>query len=70
MTREGGHSHRRIVPPEVTPPGRGARVLDNAAAALDIRTGHTAVQVLHDDAAVTGCRCSIPTDSASCTRRR
>ncbi|BBY08533.1 L-aspartate oxidase [Mycobacterium noviomagense] len=55
VTREGGHSRRRVVHAGGDATGAEVqRVLDNAAAALDIRTDHTAVRVLHDDTAVTG----------------
>lgn len=55
VTREGGHSRRRVVHAGGDATGAEVqRVLDSAAAALDIRTDHTAVRVLHDDAAVTG----------------
>ncbi|WP_375488503.1 L-aspartate oxidase [uncultured Mycobacterium sp.] len=55
VTREGGHSRRRVVHAGGDATGAEVqRVLDNAAAALDIRADHTAVRVLHDDAAVTG----------------
>jgi L-aspartate oxidase len=59
LTREGGHSRRRIVHAGGDATGAEVqRVLDNAAAGLDIRTNHTALRVLHDaslgTAAVTG----------------
>jgi L-aspartate oxidase len=55
VTREGGHSRRRVVHAGGDATGAEVqRVLDNAAAALDIRADHTAVRVLHDGAAVTG----------------
>jgi L-aspartate oxidase len=55
LTREGGHSRRRIVHAGGDATGAEVqRALDGAAAALDVRTNHSAVQVLHDGAAVTG----------------
>ncbi|WP_343598986.1 L-aspartate oxidase [Mycobacterium sp.] len=55
LTREGGHSRRRIVHAGGDATGAEVqRVLDRAANALDIRTGHVALRVLHDGAAVTG----------------
>ena len=55
LTREGGHSRRRIVHAGGDATGAEVqRALDGAAAALDIRTNHSAVQVLHDGGAVTG----------------
>jgi len=55
LTREGGHSRRRIVHAGGDATGAEVqRALDHAAAMLDIRTSHVALQVLHDDAAVTG----------------
>ncbi|BCQ09277.1 L-aspartate oxidase [Mycobacterium heckeshornense] len=55
VTREGGHSRRRVVHAGGDATGAEVqRVLDNVAGALDIRSDHTAVRVLHDDAAVTG----------------
>lgn len=55
VTREGGHSRRRIVHAGGDATGAEVqRALDRAAASLDIRTGHVALRVLHDDAAVTG----------------
>lgn len=55
LTREGGHSRRRIVHAGGDATGAEVqRVLDHAAAALDIRTDHVALRVLHDEVAVTG----------------
>ncbi|ORB72964.1 L-aspartate oxidase [Mycobacterium scrofulaceum] len=55
VTREGGHSRRRIVHAGGDATGAEVqRALDRAAARLDIRTGHVALRVLHDEAAVTG----------------
>jgi L-aspartate oxidase len=55
LTREGGHSRRRIVHAGGDATGAEVqRALDDAARTLDIRTGHVALRVLHDDAAVTG----------------
>lgn len=55
LTREGGHSRRRIVHAGGDATGAEVqRALDHAARTLDIRTGHVALRVLHDGAAVTG----------------
>ena len=59
LTREGGHSRRRIVHAGGDATGAEVqRALDHAAHMLDIRTGHVALQVLHDghlgEEAVTG----------------
>jgi L-aspartate oxidase len=55
VTREGGHSRRRIVHAGGDATGAEVqRALDRAAARLDIRPGHVALRVLHDDDAVTG----------------
>jgi L-aspartate oxidase len=55
LTREGGHSRRRIVHAGGDATGAEVqRALDHAAGILDIRTGHVALRVLHDGAAVTG----------------
>ncbi len=55
LTREGGHTRRRIVHAGGDATGAEVqRALDHAAAALDIRPSHTAVRVLHEDDAVTG----------------
>lgn len=55
LTREGGHSRRRIVHAGGDATGAEVqRALDHAAAALDIRTGHVALRVLQDDGVVTG----------------
>ncbi len=55
LTREGGHSRRRIVHAGGDAPGAEVqRALDRAAAMLDVRAGHVALRVLHDGGAVTG----------------
>ena len=55
LTREGGHSRRRIVHAGGDATGAEVqRALDRAAALLDIRRGHVATQVLHDEGRVTG----------------
>src|ERR1700727_2694975 len=55
LTREGGHTRRRIVHAGGDATGAEVqRALDHAAVALDIRTNHSTVRVLHDDGAVTG----------------
>ncbi|MGH3578984.1 MAG: FAD-binding protein, partial [Mycobacterium sp.] len=59
LTREGGHSRRRIVHAGGDATGAEVqRVLDLAACGLDIRTNHVALRVLHDEGlgrqAVTG----------------
>ena len=55
LTREGGHSRRRIVHAGGDATGAEVqRALDGAAKLLDIRTGHVATRVLHDGAAVSG----------------
>ena len=55
LSREGGHSRRRIVHAGGDATGAEVqRALDHAATALDIRTNHAALQVLHDGDAVTG----------------
>jgi L-aspartate oxidase len=55
LTREGGHSRRRIIHAGGDATGAEVqRALDRAAAMLDIRSEHTAVQVLRDEVAVTG----------------
>ena len=55
LTREGGHSRRRIVHAGGDATGAEVqRALDHAAAMLDIRTSHVALRVLHDGASVTG----------------
>src|SRR5271156_1247055 len=51
LTREGGHSRRRIVHAGGDATGAEVqRALDHAAGMLDIRTGHVALRVLHDGA--------------------
>ena len=59
LSREGGHSRRRIVHAGGDATGAEVqRALDHAATTLDIRTKHAALQLLHDTAsgtdAVTG----------------
>jgi L-aspartate oxidase len=55
LTREGGHSRRRIIHAGGDATGAEVqRALDHAAATLDIRRNHVALQVLHDAGAVTG----------------
>jgi L-aspartate oxidase len=55
LTREGGHSRRRIIHAGGDATGAEVqRALDRAAATLDIRRNHVALQVLHRDGAVTG----------------
>lgn len=55
MTREGGHSRRRIIHAGGDATGAEVqRALDRAAGVLDVRADHVAVRVLRDDAAVTG----------------
>jgi L-aspartate oxidase len=61
LTREGGHSRRRIVHAGGDATGAEVqRVLDHAAAALDIRTDHVALRVLNDEVAVTGVLAANP----------
>jgi L-aspartate oxidase len=55
LSREGGHSRRRIVHANGDATGAEVqRALDYAADMLDIRTKHTALQLLHDAGSVTG----------------
>ena len=55
LTREGGHSRRRIIHAGGDATGAEVqRALDRAAATLDIRRNHVALQVLQHDGAVTG----------------
>ena len=55
LTREGGHSRRRIIHAGGDATGAEVqRALDHAAATLDIRRNHVALEVLQDDGAVTG----------------
>jgi L-aspartate oxidase len=55
LTREGGHSRRRIVHAGGDATGAEVqRALDDASRLLDIRTSHVAVRVLHDGTAVQG----------------
>jgi L-aspartate oxidase len=55
LTREGGHSRRRIIHAGGDATGAEVqRALDIAAARLDIRRNHVALEVLHDAGAVTG----------------
>ncbi|HEV7362281.1 MAG TPA: L-aspartate oxidase [Mycobacterium sp.] len=61
LTREGGHSRRRIVHAGGDATGAEVqRALDHAAQMLDIRTSHLALRVLHDGTAVTGVAVSNP----------
>ena len=55
LTREGGHSRRRIIHAGGDATGAEVqRALDDAAATLDIRRNHVALEILQDDGAVTG----------------
>ena len=55
LTREGGHSRRRIMHAGGDATGAEVqRALDHAAATSDIRRNHVALEVLHDGSAVTG----------------
>ncbi len=55
LTREGGHSRRRIIHAGGDATGAEVqRALDHAAATLDIRRNHVALQILSDGTAVTG----------------
>ena len=55
LTREGGHSRRRIIHAGGDATGAEVqRALDNAARRLDIRRNHVALELLHTDGAVTG----------------
>lgn len=55
LTREGGHSRRRIIHSGGDATGAEVqRALDHAAAMLDIRRNHVALELLRDDGAVTG----------------
>jgi len=55
LTREGGHSRRRIIHSGGDATGAEVqRALDHAAATLDIRRNHVALQILQTDGAVTG----------------
>lgn len=55
LTREGGHTRRRIIHAGGDATGAEVqRALDSAAARLDIRRDHVALQILRDDDAVTG----------------
>ncbi|RAV15808.1 L-aspartate oxidase [Mycolicibacterium sp. GF69] len=55
LTREGGHSRRRIIHAGGDATGAEVqRALNGAAATLDIRHNHVAVEILHDADAVTG----------------
>jgi L-aspartate oxidase len=55
LTREGGHSRRRIIHAGGDATGAEVqRALDRAAATLDIRRNHVALQVLQHDGAVAG----------------
>ncbi|MGZ8819674.1 MAG: L-aspartate oxidase [Mycobacterium sp.] len=55
LTREGGHSRRWIIHAGGDATGAEVqRALDEAAARLDIRRNHVALEILHEDGAVTG----------------
>lgn len=55
LTREGGHSRRRIVHAGGDATGAEVqRALDHAANTLDVRLNHVALQVVHDGDAVNG----------------
>src|SRR6202008_377256 len=55
LTREGGHSRRRIIHSGGDATGAEVqRALDHAAATLDIRRNHVAVQILQSGDAVKG----------------
>ena len=55
LTREGGHSRRRIIHAGGDATGAEVqRALDAAARTLDIRRGHVALQLLHDADGITG----------------
>jgi L-aspartate oxidase len=55
LTREGGHSRRRIIHAGGDATGAEVqRALDDAADRLDIRRNHVALELLHDAGAVTG----------------
>ncbi|OBI84275.1 L-aspartate oxidase [Mycobacterium sp. E740] len=55
LTREGGHSRRRIIHAGGDATGAEVqRALDSASATLDIRHNHVAVEILHEAGAVTG----------------
>ncbi|OBK12541.1 L-aspartate oxidase [Mycobacterium asiaticum] len=61
VTREGGHSRRRVVHAGGDATGAEVqRTLDDAARMLDIRSAHVALRVLHDETAVTGILVSRP----------
>ncbi|WP_203471371.1 L-aspartate oxidase [Mycolicibacterium chubuense] len=55
LTREGGHSRRRIIHAGGDATGAEVqRALDHAAATLDIRRNHVALELVIDDGAVAG----------------
>jgi L-aspartate oxidase len=55
LTREGGHTRRRIIHAGGDATGAEVqRTLDRAAARLDIRHNHAALAILHDDTGGTG----------------
>ncbi|WP_304118787.1 L-aspartate oxidase [Mycolicibacterium bacteremicum] len=55
LTREGGHTRRRIIHAGGDATGAEVqRALNHAAAQLDIRHNHVAIRICHDDDAVTG----------------
>ena len=55
LTREGGHSRRRIVHAGGDATGAEVqRALEHAAAMVDVRPAQAVLQILHDDGGVTG----------------
>ncbi|CAN5588453.1 L-aspartate oxidase [soil metagenome] len=61
LTREGGHSRRRIIHAGGDATGAEVqRALDHAAAILDIRRDHVALRLLRDDDAITGVLVTSP----------
>ncbi|CAN5151161.1 L-aspartate oxidase [soil metagenome] len=61
LTREGGHSRRRIIHAGGDATGAEVqRALDHAAARLDIRRDHVALRLLRSEHAVTGVLVSSP----------
>ena len=71
LTREGGHSRRRIIHAGGDATGAEVqRALDRAASQLDIRRGHVALELLQDGEVVTGVLVLNEDGPAWCTRRR